>query len=169
MKKRYLYSILFGVPGFFVSLIISFLIVGGVVGVLWIYFLGDDPWAESTGTVLSILFALTFLIAWIAVIIAGFAAGKKLEKDPVVNKTHILISVGLTLLFILFIVLQQWSVGNIGPKSEAELCNDFCAHEGYSASGMPSKDSGERTCSCFDDSGSEVLKVPLDDVLERLK
>ena len=82
----------------------------------------------------------------------------------VLNKSHILISGGLTLMFILFIVLQQLSVGNQGPKSAEVICSDFCSERGYSGSGMPPRDSGDNTCSCYDSFGNEALKVPLDGI-----
>jgi len=166
MKKRYLYSILFGVPGFFVSLIISVVVFGVVAGILWIYVFGDNPWPASIEKILPILFALTFLMAWIASITIGYVTGKKLEKDPALNKTHILVSGGLTIMFLLLIVLQQLSVGNLGPKSDDTLCSEFCSGKGYSGSGMPPRNSGDRSCSCYDNFGREVLKVPLDDILK---
>lgn len=162
MKKRYLYSLLFGIPGFFVSGMIALVLFGAAAGTLWLYVFGDNPWPISTETVLSTLLVLTFLILWIASIAAGYMIGKKLEKDPLLNWKHILISGGLTLLFILFIVLQQLSVGNLGPKSDSVLCSDFCVQHGYAGSGMPPIDSGKRNCSCYDNSGNEALKVPLD-------
>lgn len=162
MKKRYLYSILFGIPGFFVALIISLIVFGLAAGVLWIYFFGDSPWPSLTEKLLPILFVITFLAAWIACITAGFMTGKKLEKDLLLNKNHILVSGGLTIMFLFLIVLQQFSVGNIGPKSEEALCSEFCSQQGYSGSGMPPKNSGDRSCSCFDNLGHEALKVPLD-------
>jgi hypothetical protein len=67
-------------------------------------------------------------------------------------------------MFILFIVVQQFRVGNIGPKSEGVLCSEFCSRQGYFASGIPPEDSGERTCSCLDDAGNEALKVPLESI-----
>jgi hypothetical protein len=97
-------------------------------------------------------------------ITVGYATGKKLENDPALDKRHILVSSGLTIMFILFIVIQQFSAGNIGPKSEGVLCSEFCSRRGYLASGMPPEDSGERSCSCFDAAGKEVLKVPLESI-----
>ncbi len=117
MKKRYLYLLLFGIPGFFVSGMISLLAFGAGLGILWIFVFGDNPWPPSSDGVLSILLVAVFLILWIASIVTGYVAGKKLEKDPALNWKHVLVSGGLTLLFILVIVLQQRSVGNIGPKS----------------------------------------------------
>src|SRR6266545_1659268 len=162
MKKRYLYTLLFGIPGFFVSAIISLLVFGATAGILWIYFFGDTPWPSSIETMLPILFALIFLIIWIALIVIGFVTGKRLEKDPVLNRNHILVSAVLTILFVVLIVLQQWSVGNFGPKSDTVICSEYCSEKGYSGSGMPPRNSGDRTCSCYDNSGNEALKVPLD-------
>lgn len=160
MKKRYLYALLLGVPGLLVSGMIALVLFGGLVGALWLFVFGDNPWPPFTETILTILLVLVFLSLWIASILIGYRVGKKLESDPVVNWTHILIAGGFALLFILAIVLQQFSVGNLGPKSDSRLCMDFCIHNGYSASGVNSPNSDDHTCTCFDRSGNEALKVP---------
>ena len=90
---------------------------------------------------------------------------KNLEENSDFNKKHIMFSVGLTIAPIFLIVLHQLSVGNIGPKSDNMLCSDFCSQNGYSASGMPPKNSGERSCICFDDSGNEIMRVPIDSIV----
>lgn len=162
MKKRYLYSLLFGIPGLFVAGIISILVFGGLMGILWIFVFGDNPWPPFAETIVSILFVLVALILWLGFLGLGYITGKRLEKDPAVNKNHVLISGALTLLFIFLIVFQQWSVGNLGPKSDTVLCSDFCARHGYSGSGMQPETSFHKLCSCYDDSGNEVMTVPLD-------
>lgn len=164
MKKRYIYSLLFGVPGFLFSLIISFIIFGSATGLLWLFVFGDTPWPLFTEKVLSILFLLTFLLVWASFISIGFFTGKNLEEGSDLNRKHMMISAGVTIVPILFIVLHQLSVGNIGPKSDTILCAEFCSGKGYSGSGMPSKDSGERSCSCFDNHGQEVIKVPMESI-----
>jgi hypothetical protein len=164
MKKRYIYGLLFGIPGFFISLIISVGILGAATGILWSYFFGDSPWPASAERALSGLFVFVFLILWISSITIGFIIGKRLEEHPALNQKHVLISVGLTVMIIAFIILQQWSMGNLGPKSDSVLCADFCTQKGYSGSGMPPRNSGDRSCSCYDDSGNEALKVPLDSI-----
>jgi hypothetical protein len=164
VKKRYLYSILFGVPGFFISLIILSVIFAIAAGILWLYFFGDDPWPSSIETMLPILFFLGFLGMWVTLIMVGYRTGKKLENDPQLNRIHIMVSAGLTFLFILFIALQQLRVGNIGPKSDELVCSDYCSLQGHSGSGMPPKNSGQRICSCFDDSGNEAIKIPIESI-----
>jgi hypothetical protein len=162
MKKRYLYVLLFGLPGLFVAGILSILLFGAVAGILWLYVFGDNPWPSYAEAVLSILFALSVMAIWAAIIVLGYVAGKRLESRPGLNRSHILASVGLTLIFLLLILFQQWSLGNLGTQSDTVLCSEFCARHGYAGSGMPPRNSGERICSCYDDSGNEALRIPLD-------
>ena len=153
-----------GIPGFMVSLIVSFVVFGDATGVLWIYVLGDNPWPSSIGAILSVLFVLGLLTVWIASVTIGFVTGRKLETIPGFNKKHIFVSIVATIAPFLFIVLHQVNVGNIGPKTDGLRCSDFCSQMGYSASGIPSRNSGERSCSCYDNSGIEVMKVPIDSI-----
>ena len=162
MKKRYLYALLFGLPGVFLAGIISVFVFGGLTGILWLFVFGDNPWPAFIEHVLAVLFVLSVLFLWLATIVLGYIIGRRLEKDPALNRTHIFISAGLTLAFVLLILFQQWSVGNLGPKTESVQCSDFCTMHGYAGSGMPPAISGDRTCSCYDDSGNEVLRIPLD-------
>ena len=162
MKKRYFYALLFGIPGLFVAGITSIVFFGGLVGILWTFVFGDNSWPAAIQIIVSILFLLVSLVLWIGFLIAGYLIGRRLETDPVLNRHHVLISGGLTLLFILLIVLYQWNIGNLGPNSDSMLCNDFCTQHGYPGSGMPPGNSGNRMCSCYDDSGNEVWTIPLD-------
>ncbi len=162
MKKRYLYALLFGLPGLIAAGILSVFGFAALTGLLWLFVFGDNPWPVYSEWILSIFFVLTVLVLWMIFIVLGYIIGMRLEKDPTLNRTHILISAGLTLAFILLLVFHQWSVGNLGPKSDSALCSDFCSLHGYSGSGMPAEITGDRTCSCYDDSGDEVLRIPLD-------
>jgi hypothetical protein len=162
MKKRYLYTLLFGLPGLFIAGAISIFVFGALTGILWLFVFGDNIWPAYIEQVLPILFVLTLLFLWAIFIALGYFIGRRLEKDPSLNKTHIFLSVGLTLAFLLLMAFHQWSVGNLGPKSDSTMCSDFCSLHGYSGSGMPPEISGDRTCSCYDGSGNEVLQIPLD-------
>jgi hypothetical protein len=165
MKKRYLYSLLYGVPGFLVSLIISFVIFGAVSGFLWVYVFGDNPWPDATEKILPALFVLIFMVLWIAFIAVGFITGKNLEGDTGLNKNHVMVSAGSTIAPVFIILVHQWSVGNIGQKSESQLCGEYCRDRGYSTSGLPPEDSGERSCSCFDSNGQAIINIPLDSIV----
>ena len=164
MKKRYLYLLLFGIPGFFVAGIVSVLFFGVTAGLLWIFVFGDNPWPAAVEKIIPVLMVGSFLMTWIVLMMIGFTAGRRLEGDLQLNKQHVLISSGLTLLFVILIALQQLRVGNLGPKSESVVCSDYCTLNDYSSSGMPPQNSGDRTCSCYDSLGKEALKVPMDSI-----
>lgn len=105
MKKRYLYSLLFGIPGFLLAGIATLLSLGFGAGILWIFVFGDNPWPPAAETVLSIELVLVFLITWLVILAAGFWTGKHLESNPGLNKNHILFSASLTAFLLLAIVL----------------------------------------------------------------
>jgi hypothetical protein len=164
VKKRYLYSILFGVPGFLFSGIIATFFSGFVLGLLWIFVFGDNPWPSIVETIMPTLIITVFITVWLVFIGVGFLIGKHLEPDPVMNKRHVWAAACATILPLLFIVFYQLRVGNFGPKSDGERCSDYCQQEGYSASSMPPRDSGDRTCICMDDFGQETRKVPIEEL-----
>jgi len=164
MKRRYLYVLLFGVPALLASIIISFLLFGAAVGILWIFVLGDNPWPSSAGNMLTAMFVLACVMLWVAFMSAAYVFGKKQEEHAVLNAKHVMASVGATALLVLLVVSHQWGVGNIGTKSEGVLCSEFCRDKGFAGNGMPPRDKGAVTCSCFDAQGREAVKVPMGDV-----
>ena len=164
MRKRYLYALLFAVPGFLIAGTVTLLVLGASVGFLWLFVFGDNPWPPASEKNLSIVLVTTFLLLWVATLILGYLIGRRLENDSTLNRSHILLAGTVTGLLILFILLQQWSLGNLGPKSVSVLCSDYCSAQGYAGSGLPPETSGNRTCSCYDASGNEVRNIPLDSI-----
>ncbi len=162
MKKRYLYALLFGIPGLGVTLLGALFLFGAAAGALWLFVFGDSPWPATVGTVLPVLFGLVFLGLWSGFIAWGFRVGKRLEVDPAPNLKHLLLAVGATAAVLLLMVLHQLSVGNLGPKSVSLACSDFCREQGYAASGTSPRDAGAPTCSCFDRNGQVAVTTPLE-------
>jgi len=159
-----LYVLLFGVPALLVAILISLVLFGAAAGVLWIFVFGDNPWPEPAETMLAAVFFIGCLALWIAFMSIAFIAGKKQEAYAPLNAKHVMVSAGTTVLVLLTMVLHQWSVGNIGTKSETVLCSEFCAERGFAGSSMPPRDARTPTCSCFDAQGRETVKVPMQDV-----
>lgn len=164
MKKRYLYSLLFGIPGLFIAGGISILLLGALAGILWLFVLGDNPWPASAEIILSILFVVICLTLWAGFIVLGYWVGRRLENDSAMNRTHVLLSAGLTVLFILVMVVYQWRAMTLGSQTDSLLCSEFCVQHGYSASDIPPETSADRICSCYDAEGSEALRIPLDHI-----
>lgn len=164
MKKRFLYALLFGVPGILWSLLVAALIFGVMSGLFWLFVFGDSTWPQSAERMLSVAFLLVFVTACAAFMLAGYAYGKKLETQSGFKRKHIVLSLAATVLPVALLILHQFSVGNIGPQPDSVVCADFCLGKGYSGSGMPPKNTGERTCFCLDDRGVEVERIPLDSI-----
>jgi hypothetical protein len=164
MKRRYLYVLLFGVPTFLAAIIISFLLFGVAAGVLWLFVFGDNPWPSSANNILVAIFILAFMTLWVAFMSVAYVAGKKQETHAALNAKHVAVSAGATALLVLLVVSYQWSVGNIGTKSDSLLCSEFCWDKGFAGSGMPPRDTGAATCSCFDAQGRVAARVPMGDV-----
>lgn len=162
MKKRYIYAVLFGVPGLVISLGFALLVFGAGAGFLWIFVYGDNPWPAPAEKLLPALFALAFLAAWLLVTVAGFIFGKRLESKSGLSGRHILGSVVATVIPAVVIILHQYGVGNLGTKHVSVVCGDFCRSKGYSASVMPPRDSNDRTCTCLNSDGSEAINISLD-------
>jgi len=164
MKRRYQYVLLFCVPALLASLIVAVLLFGAAAGALWLFVFGDSPWPASADKVLVALFLLVCTTVWIALMSVAFIAGKKQEAYTSFDTRHLMVSAGATVLLVLVIVLHQWSVGNIGAKSSDRLCSEFCRDKGFAASGMPPRDSGATTCSCFDAQGRAAMTMQMSDV-----
>jgi hypothetical protein len=164
MKRRYLYVLLFSVPAFLASSLIAFVLFGTAAGVLWLFVLGDNPWPSSANTLLVAMLILTWMTSWVVFMSIAYVAGKQQEGHAALNAKHVMVSAGATALLVLLIVLHQWSVGNIGTKTDTVLCSEFCQGKGFAGSGMPPRNTGAATCSCFDAQGREAVKVPIGDV-----
>ena len=165
MKQRYIYVILFGIPGFLVSLLITIMFFGFLAGFLWLYIFGDETWPAYIENMLPVLFVITFLILWTASITYGYFTGKRLEDSSEVDRKHIITSIVVLILSLSIILLYQARIGNIGSKPVTLLCSEYCLSQGFVMSSMPPRDSGEMTCSCFDEFGQETMNIQVDDII----
>lgn len=165
MKKRYLYALIFCIPAFLVALIASFVVFGGVVGILWLYVFGDNPWPQGIDLYLLIPFVLVFTGIWSTLLIVAYKTGKAREAD--INsspKKAVIVAFGTTAVLVLFIAFQQWRVGNIGPTSINVACSDYCKDNGYNTSMIPPRDSSaesDASCNCLDAKGQIAITTPM--------
>ena len=162
--------LLFGVPALLASVMISVLVFGAAAGALWLFLLGDSPWPLSVGSLLMVTFVLACTALWVAFMSVAYMLGKKQEARAVLNAKHVALSAGATVLLVLLVVSHQWSVGNMGGPSDGALCSEFCRAKGFAGSGMPPRNTGATTCSCYDVQGREAATVPIENVIaERRK
>lgn len=156
MKRRYLYALLFGVPGLFLTILLSLQVLFAVVDIapLLGYELSEMQMLGTTGVIL--------LIFWIALIAIGYSIGTWFENGSRLNRKHALISLGLSLLMFGYIVF--WSMRETRYEADSELCNNYCFSNGYSASVMPPVDDPERACYCSNYSSGESVTIPIEDI-----
>lgn len=169
MKRRYAYVLLFAVPATLAAAIGAVLVGAAVAGGLWLFVFGDNPWPASASTALTVLLVLVGVGAWVGLLTLAYAFGKTQEVRATPILRPLLAAAGATSILVFLVVFQQWSVGNLGPKSIDVLCSEYCREKGFPASGMPPRDSGAATCSCFDMKGGEALKVPIGEITLRKK
>ncbi|MGE5074175.1 MAG: hypothetical protein ACM3MF_12170, partial [Anaerolineae bacterium] len=131
MKRRYIYMGLFGIPGLLVAAILALALFGVTVGVLWLFVFGDNPWPDITNSALAGIVLLAFLGMCAISLRMGYQTGKRHEQDAMLNKSHVLLSAGLTALLLLLMLGFQVSNGNLSPKSAETRCGDFCSAKGY--------------------------------------
>jgi len=162
MKKRHFYTLLFAVPGLLWSLLLAFVVFGMVAGALWLYVYGDELWPDTATKVLSVSFVLVFAVLWLTSLAAGYRFGKRREAQAGYNRRHVLVAVAATVLPLVLAMLHQFRMGNLGSRPDSALCADYCRSRGWSGSGMPPADTGERTCFCLDDRGVEAERLPLE-------
>jgi hypothetical protein len=164
MHRKHLYVLMFSLPGLSASLLISFAVFGAVAGILWLFVYGDEPWPPAAGRILMVLFAVTAVGSWLLLMRLAYTAGRRAEATESLNRAHVLSAVLVTVALPLLALFHQWRVGNIGPRTEGEACMDFCSTKGFSASAMPPRNSGARTCICLDAQGREAATLPIDEV-----
>ena len=164
MRRRHLYVLMFSVPGLFAAVLGAFAVFGVAAGTLWLFVYGDNPWPPAAGHVLMVLFAVTAVGSWLLLMRLAFAAGRRAEASESLNRAHMLGAVLATVALPLVALFHQWRVGNIGPRTDGEACMDYCSTKGFSASAMPPRNSGERTCICLDPQGREAATLPIDEV-----
>ena len=162
MRKRFAYAFLFGVPGFFFAIVVSFFYSGALFGLAWIFVFGDNPWPSWAQKVFPLLFIFTFLSLFLGSVSVGYRYGKKRESAAALDRMDLLISCGTTVALVFSIILYQCNAGNISPQSNSIFCADFCREQGFSTSSLPPKNSEDENCYCLDDTGREVLKIPLE-------
>jgi len=165
-KRRYLYVFLFAAPTFLLSVIAGALLLGASAGVLWLFVFGDNPWPSEADTLLTAVFVLGGAAFWIAQLSVAYAVGKREEAKPSLNRTHVLISVGATVALAVLIAVRLSGVG-FRERPDSLICADHCLAAGASGSGMPPRDSGDRTCSCYDAEGRVITSIQLQDIPNR--
>lgn len=157
MKRRYLYALLYAVPAFIVAAIVTVVVTVAIAGVLWIFVYGDNPWPSFVDRYSPMFIVAVLATTWLVLLAAVLAWGRRQEARASLDRKHVYFAAGATLSLVLLVLVQQRSVGNIGPRPDVLACSDFCTARKFGASRFPQ----DGTCGCYDTDGTEALRVPM--------
>jgi hypothetical protein len=161
INRRHVYVLLFAVPALLVSIIAAALMLAASAGALWLFVYGDDPWPDTANVLLGAIFLLAAAALWLALLFVAYLVGRQQEGERSLNKGHVALSLGATVVLAAVIILRLAGLNGAGAQSDSLVCADLCRAQGFSASGLPPRNSGDRTCSCYDAQGQEVRRVTL--------
>ena len=161
INRRHVYVLLFAVPALLVSIIAAALMLAASAGALWLFVYGDDPWPNTATVLLGAIFLLVAAALWLALLFVAYAVGRQQEGERSLNKRHVALSLGATVVLAAIIIVRLTGLNIAGARSDSVVCADLCRSQGFTASGLPPRDSGDRTCSCYNAQGQEVRQVTL--------
>jgi hypothetical protein len=161
INRRHTYVLLFAVPALLVSIIAAALMLAASAGALWLFVYGDAPWPNTANVLLGAIFFLAAAVVWLALLFVAYVVGRRQESERSLNKGHVALSIGATVVLAMVIIFRVagWNVA--GAQGDSVVCADLCLAEGFTASGLPPRNSGDRTCSCYDAQGQETRRVAL--------
>src|SRR5262245_54866968 len=160
-KRRHLYVLLFAVPALLVSIIAGAMMLAASAGALWLFVFGDDPWPAMTNTLLGAVFIMGATLLWVALLFVAYTVGKQQEARPTFNTWHLALSIASIVVLVAILAVRLTGIRLSGPPSDTEACATLCRGEGFVASGMPPRNSGDRTCNCYDGQGRVARRIPL--------
>jgi hypothetical protein len=161
VRRRFVYVLLFAVPALLLSAIAAAFLAAASAGVLWLFVFGDSPWPPSAGAALGTVLVVCGGVGWVAMLAVAYAVGKRQESRPRLNRAHVLLAAGLTVVLVGIIGARSVRLWVGGPATDEEACADICRDQGFPGSGTPPRNSGDRTCSCYDALGTETRRIPL--------
>lgn len=150
-------ALLYAVPAFILAAIVTVVVTVAIGGVLWIFVYGDSPWPSFVDRYSPLFIVAVLATTWLALLSAVIAWGKRQEARASLDMKHVYFAAGATLSLVLLVLVQQRSVGNIGPRPDVIVCSDFCTARKFQASRFPQ----DGTCGCHDTNGTEALRVPM--------
>ena len=153
MKKRYTYSLLYGIPGLIVSILSAAFAAGLTLGFFWLFLFGDTmEWPSWTEWSLPFIIIIVFVIVESIIVVTGFKFGKKQEGNNLpINRKHFIVPLVIIVFFLLYIVVILKN-----SDSSTGICRDMCIQEGYKGDGLSISDG---VCSCYDSATQTSHKV----------
>lgn len=127
MRTKIRYSIVFGIWGFFLSLLAAFVFGGIALSFLYFFLIGDsDPYNLSylLELVPAIIGVLTIICATLLSIVYGYRFGKKREGGKTDSRLQLVFTISI-IAFVLFLILIAIKVYKAKYNPEYMCSNDL--------------------------------------------
>ena len=151
---------MFAVPALLAAAACAAVLFAIAIAVLWAFVLGDDPWPAFAVPAVIGAALLCFLGLGASFLSLAYTTGLKEEARPALNRAHVALSAGATMLSVLLAgaLYLARDFGATGPEAR---CSRLCRDRGFSISRPSLREAGLQTCGCLDSSGREALTLPL--------
>lgn len=150
MKQKYIYSILFALPGIFVSAFFAIFIGAGVMSIFYFFVYGDREWPTWPNIVIYLFSIIAFLVMIYVIALIGYKHGKSRDNKKLsFEKTHIFYSLLIFIFGIFFMIF--FNRGYIFTPPPSNQCRNICIERGYDGNSIGTGPiiNNETMCSCF--------------------
>ena len=160
MRRRNAYLLLFGAPALLASLLVGAIVLVFALAVFWVFIFGDDTWPAYTNYLLAALFIGSAGTTFVVLLYHAYAAGQRQEQAPSTSGFHVALAVASTLALLAVPALYVWHSSQADQTPEG-ACAFYCTNRGFPSSGMPPRNSGDKTCTCYRPDGGVGASFPL--------
>ncbi len=160
MRRRHAYLFLFGVPALLASLLVGAIVLVFAMAVFWVFIFGDDTWPGYTNYLLGALFFGGAGTTFAVLLYHAYEAGRRQEEKPSPSGLHIAAAIVSTLALLIVPALYAWHTSQADQTPEG-ACAFYCTNRGFAGSGMPPRNSGDLTCTCYGPKGEVGASFPL--------
>jgi len=167
MRRRGLYLLLFGAPALLAGLLLGAIVLVFALAIFWVFIFGDDTWPSYAYVLLGLVFAATAATTVFILLRLAYEQGARQEEKPTLNRGHVAISATATLVLLAGPGLYLWHANSRQPETPEGACARYCTARGFPGSGMPPRDSGSITCTCYGALGRENQSFPLPELEQR--
>ncbi|MGE5639025.1 MAG: hypothetical protein ACM30H_02945 [Clostridia bacterium] len=160
MRRRHAYLLLFGAPALLAALLVGAIVLVFALAIFWIFIFGDNTWPDYSYYLLAALFIGAAGTTFAVLLYHAYEAGKRQEETTSTNRAHIALAIASTLALLIVPALYVWHSSQADQTPEG-ACAFYCKNRGFAASGMPPRNSGDKTCTCYGPKGEAGATFPL--------
>ena len=153
MRRRYTYLLLFALPALLASLLAGTIVLVFTLAVFWVFVFGDDTWPTYANVLMAVFSVGAFTATFCVLLYHAYVEGRRQEDKAGLGRRPVAYAMAATLALLIVPALYGWHSSQNADTGPAAACARDCAARGFAGSGIPPRDSGDRTCTCYGPDG----------------